>query len=207
MSEIANIEEQVRQCRICIEHPLGKPLPVAPRPVVRLSDTARVLIAGQAPGTRVHISGIPFDDASGDRLRGWMGVDRETFYDRSRLAILPMGFCFPGQDSKGGDLPPRKECAPAWRARLLAVMPQVELVMAVGQYAQAWHVGTLRGSSLSETVAKWRRIFDGTAGPRVLPMPHPSWRTRHWASRNPWFEAEFVPFLREEIKRLVEKSA
>lgn len=163
------------------------------------SPTARILIAGQAPGTKVHLSGIPFDDRSGDRLRDWLGVTRDIFYDRDRFAILPMGFCFPGQDAKGGDLPPRPECAPAWRARFLSAMPQVELVLAIGLYAQAWHLGGLRAGSLTETVADWRRIHQATTAPHVLPMPHPSWRNTGWLRKNPWFEQEFLPFLREKV--------
>jgi uracil-DNA glycosylase len=203
---IGDLEARVRACRICVERPAGRPLPHEPRPVVRLSITAKVLIAGQAPGTKVHLSGVPFDDASGDRLRAWMGIDRETFDDRSRLAILPMGFCFPGQDAKGGDLPPRRECAPAWRAELLAAMPQIELVLAVGQYAHAWHLGALRGASLTETVTNWRSIFESAAHPRIMPMPHPSWRTLTWAKKNPWFDAELLPVLRGEVERLMKKS-
>lgn len=202
-ADLEALAARVAACRICVEHPIGKPLPHAPRPVVRLSATARILIAGQAPGTRVNLSGIPFDDASGDRLRDWMGIDRATFYDQSRIAILPMGFCFPGQDAKGGDLPPRRECAPAWRDELLAAMPQVELALAVGQYAQAWHLQKRRGKSLTETVANWRAIYDAGGYPRVLPLPHPSWRTRAWATRNPWFASDLLPFLRAEVARLI----
>lgn len=200
---IGALEAQVAACRICVDHPKGKPLPVPPRPVVRISSTAKVLIAGQAPGTKVFASGIPFDDASGDRLRDWMGIGRETFYDRDRLAILPMGFCFPGQDAKGADLPPRRECAPAWRPQLLDAMPQVQLLLAVGQYAQAWHLGASRGKTLTETVARWRTIHDETSHPAIIPLPHPSWRTLSWAKKNPWFEAELLPFLKGEISRLM----
>src|SRR5690606_20221909 len=143
----------IRSCRICVERPLRAPLPHEPRPVVVASSTARVLIAGQAPGTKVHATGIPFNDRSGDRLRQWLGVTRDEFYDPVKFAIAPMGFCFPGQDSRGSDLPPRRECAPAWRASLLALMPQVELVLTVGSYAQEWHLGEERGASLTDTVA------------------------------------------------------
>lgn len=199
--EIESLEARIKSCRICVEHPAGKPLPVEPRPVVRLSSTARILIAGQAPGTKVFESGVPFDDASGDRLRDWMGLDREAFYNRDKLAILPMGFCFPGQDAKGSDLPPRRECAPAWREQTMAAMPQIELVLAVGQYAQAWHLRDLKQKTLTETVANWRAIVKST-NPQILPMPHPSWRTLAWAKKNPWFEAELLPFLRSEVARL-----
>ncbi len=195
----------IRACRICRDTPLGPPLPHEPRPVVVASRTARVLIAGQAPGTKVHASGKPFDDRSGDRLRDWLGVSREEFYDPAKFAIAPMGFCFPGQDAKGGDLPPRRECAPAWRASLLSHMPQVELVLAIGQYAQAWHLGGLRRGSLTETVADWRTIFLRNERPRVLPMPHPSWRNTGWLKKNPWFEADLLPVLRREVHSLIDR--
>lgn len=188
-----------RACRICRDTPLVRPLPHEPRPVLWPSSTARILIAGQAPGTKVHASGIPFDDRSGDRLRDWLGVTRDEFYDNERFAILPMGFCFPGQDAKGGDLPPRRECAPAWRRPLMDLMPQIDLVLAIGIYAQAWHMGEQRSASLTETVARWREIFEGSAAPRVLPLPHPSWRNTGWLKRNPWFETGLLPRLKEEV--------
>ncbi|WP_367714550.1 uracil-DNA glycosylase family protein [Nitratireductor sp. GISD-1A_MAKvit] len=196
---------RIRACRICVEAPQGNPLPHEPRPVVVGSRKARVLIAGQAPGTRVHASGLPFDDRSGDRLRDWLGVDRAAFYDPDLFAIVPMGFCFPGLDAKGGDLPPRKECAPAWRSSLLAEMPQIELVLVIGQYAQSWHLGDERSRTLTETVADWRRLLQLDRSPRVLPLPHPSWRNTGWLKRNPWFERELLPVLREGIYRLVMK--
>lgn len=199
---IAQLATRVRACRICVESPVGKPLPHEPRPVLQVSPTARVLIAGQAPGTKVQASGIPFDDRSGDRLRDWLGMDRDAFYDPTRLAILPMGFCFPGQDAKGSDLPPRRECAPAWRSQLMAAMPQVELVLVIGIYAQAWHLGGLRAGSLTETVENWRSIYDSTTQPHILPMPHPSWRNTAWIRRHPWFESDLLPLLRAEVRRL-----
>ncbi|MCB1489376.1 MAG: uracil-DNA glycosylase family protein, partial [Bauldia sp.] len=182
----------MRACRICRDHPLGARLPHEPRPVFQVSRTATICVAGQAPGTRVHASGRPFTDPSGDRLRAWMGVDSATFYDERRLAIVPMGFCFPGQDSRGADLPPRKECPPAWRARLIAELPAIRLVLAVGAYAQGWHLGPLAGRSLTETVGAWREIAEAT-DPVVVPLPHPSWRNNAWLRRNPWFEAELLP--------------
>lgn len=203
VAELARLEEEVRACRICVERPQGKPLPHEPRPVTRVSATAKILIVGQAPGTKVHASGIPFDDRSGDRLRDWLGMSRDEFYDRDRMAVLPMGFCFPGQDAKGGDLPPRRECAPAWRAKFLTAMPQVELLVAIGLYSQAWHLGDLRSGSLTETVADWKRIYDKTASPHILAMPHPSWRNTGWLKKNRWFEAELLPFLRAEVDRLL----
>ena len=189
----------IRACTLCRDHPAGRPLPHAPRPVLRVSETAAICIAGQAPGTRVHASGTPFTDPSGDRLRGWMGVDADTFYDATRIAIVPMGFCFPGLDAHGGDLPPRRECAPAWRAPLFAALPRIELVLAVGLYAQAWHLGPLARGNLTETVSAWREIVAATHRPTVIPLPHPSWRNNAWISRNPWFEAELLPYLRGEI--------
>jgi len=164
------------------------------------SRAARILIAGQAPGTRVHASGLPFDDRSGDRLRGWMGVSRVEFYNPDKFAIVPMGFCFPGYDDKGSDLPPRRECAPIWYARLMAEMPQIELVLAVGQYAQAWHLGRNRGASVTETVLQWRSFFASQRKPLVLPLPHPSWRNTAWLKKNPWFEKELLPVLKREIQ-------
>ncbi len=181
-------------------------MPHAPRPVLRGSPGARVLVAGQAPGTRVHATGLPFNDPSGDRLRGWMGVDRATFYDESRIAVVPMGLCFPGQDAKGGDLPPRPECAAAWHDNVMRTLRGVELALAIGSYAQRWHLRRLGldrhlRSSLSETVAGWRSILAASDGPRVLVLPHPSWRNTGWLKKHPWFEAELLPVLRTEVAR------
>lgn len=189
---------EIRACRTCRDAPAGKPLPHEPRPVVRASATATICIVGQAPGTRVHTSGKPFTDPSGDRLRDWMGIDAETFYDERRIAIVPMGFCFPGQDARGADLPPRKECAPAWQARLLGHLPNIRLMLLVGSYAQTWHLGDTAGKSLTATVAAWREIAAST-NPVMLPMPHPSWRNNGWLRKNPWFEADLLPWLRSAI--------
>lgn len=199
--------EEIRACRICRDQPAGgleKALPHEPRPVVIASQTAPILIAGQAPGTRVHQSGRPFTDPSGDRLRDWLGVGEAEFYDPARFAIVPMGFCFPGLDAKGYDLPPRRECAPAWQARLLAQLPQIRLILAIGQYAQRWHLGSLRRNNLTQTVAAWREILAATddATP-VFPLPHPSWRNTAWLKRNPWFEAELLVELRRRVAGLV----
>ena len=188
---------EVRGCTLC-----AADLPLGPRPVLRPSATARLLIVGQAPGTKVHESGIPWNDPSGDRLRDWMGICRETFYDRRRIAIMPMGFCYPGRLPKGGDAPPRPECAPHWHAALLALMPAVELTLLVGGYAQAHYLGSRRGRTLTETVARWRDFL-----PEYLPTPHPSWRTRGWVARNPWFEAELLPDLRARVAALVAPEA
>jgi len=198
-TRVSDLSGRIAACRICRDAPEGKQLPHEPRPVTRLSSTARVLIAGQAPGTKVHASGLPFNDRSGDRLRNWMGVTRDEFYDTVRFAIAPMGFCFPGQDAKGGDLPPRRECAPAWRAEVIGSMPQVELVLAIGLYAQRWHLGPSCFSSLTETVRNWRSAFFRNTMPKIMPLPHPSWRNTGWLKANPWFEEELLPVLRAEI--------
>lgn len=204
--ELAAIVAAIGACRICAERPDGPPLPHAPRPVVRVSPQARLLIAGQAPGLRVHRSGLPFDDPSGDRLRGWMGVDSATFYDVSRIAVAAMSFCFPGYDAQGSDLPPRRECAPQWHDALFAALPQVETILAVGKYAQDYHLRRLgralpAGASVAETVGRWRDLCD--LRPRIIPLPHPSWRNSGWLKRNAWFEAELVPALRDEVGRLI----
>jgi uracil-DNA glycosylase len=198
-SDLDALFGEIRGCRICVDHPIGKPLPHVPRPVIRGDATARILIAGQAPGTRVHASGKPFTDPSGDRLRDWMGLDEAAFYDEARIAIVPMGFCFPGLDAKGGDLPPRRECAPAWRDRVMAQLPAVKLVLAVGLYAQRWHLGQSVRKGLTETVSDWRAILEERSGPAILPLPHPSWRNSGWLKRNPWFEDELLPVLRARI--------
>lgn len=177
---------EIRACRAC-------DLPHEPRPVVWAHPQARILIAGQAPGRRVHESGIPWDDPSGDRLRQWMGLDRAAFYQRDQIAVAAMGFCYPGT-VKGADLPPRPECAPLWRARLLAELKQVRLTLLVGQYAQRYHLGVDAKHTLAETVRAWREYPE-----TVLPLPHPSWRNTAWLKRNPWFEAELAPELRRRV--------
>lgn len=191
----------IRACRVCVESPRGKPLPHEPRPVLRASGTARLVICGQAPGTRVHASGRPFTDRSGDRLRDWMGVTPEEFYDEARVAIVPMGFCFPGHDTKGGDLPPRRECVTLWHDRLFGALPQVELVLAVGLYAQDFLLGKAKDKTLQETMLRWREHLKAERYPRVLPLPHPSWRNNAWLAKNPWFEIELLPVLRREVRR------
>jgi uracil-DNA glycosylase len=201
--QLAALVDRIRGCRICRDEPRGAPLPHEPRPVLRVSSNARLCLCSQAPGTRVHASGTPFTDPSGERLRAWMGVTPEEFYDANRLAIVPMGFCFPGLEASGGDLPPRRECAPAWREPLFKALPQFELVLLVGQYAQRWHLGKRAEKSLTATVANWRAyVADGNTT-KFLPMPHPSWRNNHWLKRHPWYEAELLPFLRAEVRRLM----
>ena len=206
--DIEALAAQIRACRICRDTPLGQPLPHEPRPVLRASASARIAVFSQAPGVRVHASGIPFTDPSGVRLRAWMGVTDAEFYDTARVAIVPMGFCFPGHDAKRGDLPPRRECAPAWRVPLLAAMPRLELILLVGQYAQRWHLPADQSAGgLTATVARWREIaatspVAGVAAtpPVHVPLPHPSWRNSGWLIRNPWFEAELLPWLRNRIR-------
>ncbi|MDP4795807.1 MAG: uracil-DNA glycosylase family protein [Rhodospirillales bacterium] len=186
---------RVRACEICRDH-----LPLGPRPVVRISATASILIIGQAPGTKVHASGIPWDDPSGDRLRDWMGLGSDVFYDTAQIAIMPTGFCYPGRDLKGGDLPPRPECAPTWHDSLRAHLKDVRLTLLVGMYAQAYCLGEARKRTMTETVAAWRDY-----GPDVIPTPHPSWRTTAWARKNPWFEAELVPEIQLRVDKLIKK--
>ncbi len=186
------LHDQIRACRLCAAY-----IP-EPRPVLRPSATARLLIAGQAPGTRVHASGVPFTDPSGDRLRAWMGVDKDVFYDTARIAIVPMGFCFPGLDAQGGDKPPRPECAREWRHKLFALMPQVELMLLVGAYAQGWHLRGRAKASLTETVRAWTDY-----APAFIPLPHPSWRNTAWIKKNPWFESDLLPYLRARVRELV----
>ena len=190
--------KEIRACRICVERPRGAPLPHEPRPVFQASKAARLAIFGQAPGKRVHESGRPFTDPSGDRLRDWMGVDEKIFYDPKRLAIVPMGFCFPGYDAKGSDLPPRKECAEAWRERLMAALPNIETAILVGGYAQKWHLGPKAGKSITETVSRWR-----DHAPAFFATPHPSWRNNAWLKKNPWFESDLLPVLRKRVAALV----
>ncbi len=186
--------EHVRSGKICADS-----LPLGPRPVLQCGRRARILIAGQAPGRRVHDSGVAFDDPSGDRLRDWMGLERETFYDPDRIAILPMGFCYPGS-SKAGDLPPRPECAPAWRAPLLAQLPRIELILVLGAHAHRHHFDDSH-ASLTRRVADWRRYW-----PDVIPLPHPSPRNNRWLKQNPWFAADLLPVLRARIAALLGDS-
>jgi len=194
------VAARIAACTACADRFAATRTGHAPRPVVRLSGRARVLVAGQAPGARVHASGIPFDDASGDRLRDWMGIDRAVFYDPARVAIAPMAFCFPGYDAKGADLPPPPLCADLWRAQALAAMPQVALILLVGGHAQRWHLGG-RARSVTANVTDWRARTG--AAPALLPLPHPSWRNTAWVKRNPWFEAEVLPWLRAALPPLL----
>lgn len=182
---------EVRRCTLCAAH-----LPLGPRPVLQADGQARILVVGQAPGRRVHETGIPFNDPSGDRLRDWLGVTPEIFYDPRRIALLPMGFCYPGT-GRSGDLPPRPECAATWRARLLAGLTGVRLTVVIGQYAQAWHLPT-DGGSLTERVRGWQ-----THWPAVVPLPHPSPRNNRWLKQNPWFAETLLPALRQRVAEVL----
>ena len=183
----------IAACRACAPE-----LPHEPRPVVRVSQRTRLLICGQAPGRRVHESGLPFTDPSGDRLRGWMGVDYETFYRRPEIGVAAMAFCFPGTNPKGGDFPPPPRCAQLWRPQLLQQLPQVELTLLVGGYAQEWALGGRMQANMTQTVRAWRDY-----APAILPMPHPSWRNTGWLKRNPWFEDEVTPYLRQRVLEIL----
>jgi uracil-DNA glycosylase len=187
---------EVRGCTVCV-----KSLPLGPRPVLRARRSARLMIIGQAPGTRVHETGIPWNDASGRRLREWLDVDDETFYDESRIAIVPMGFCYPGANPKGGDNPPRPECAPLWHSPLRSALDRIELTLLVGQYAQRWYLADRRKKTMTDTVRAYAEYL-----PDYLPTPHPSWRTTHWQKRNPWFEAEVLPALRRRVHALLDSG-
>jgi len=201
-TELARLVREVRACRICRDAPDRDPLPHEPRPVLRPSVTARICICSQAPGVRVHASGKPFTDPSGDRLRTWLGVTPQEFYDQRRVAIVPMGFCFPGHDSAGGDLPPRRECARAWHQPLFALMPQFELLLLVGSHAQRWHLGA-GNTPMTAMVGRWRQQLGAAAKPRRVALPHPSWRNNAWLSANSWFERELLPELQREVRRLL----
>jgi uracil-DNA glycosylase len=194
MSNLAAAIKAARACRLCADE-----LPLGPRPVFHLDADVRLLLISQAPGTKVHETGLPFNDRSGDRLREWLGIDRETFYGNRRFGIMAMGFCYPGIDARGGDKPPMKTCAPTWHPRFLALLPRVELKLLVGQYALARYLGDRRRDSLTATVRAWRDFM-----PEFLPLPHPSWRNTAWLKRNPWFECEVVPELQRWVRRLLE---
>ena len=194
MASATSLFNEVRRCTICAEH-----LPLGPRPIFQLHPQARILIAGQAPGRKVHESGVPFSDASGDRLRQWLGMTPEVFYDPKQIALVPMGFCFPGT-GKAGDLPPRPECAPAWREKLLRQLKHLKLTLVIGQYALAWHLPDA-GESVTSAVQSWREHW-----PDTVPLPHPSPRNNMWLRRNPWFEKELLPQLRARVAKVLESE-
>jgi uracil-DNA glycosylase len=185
----------IRACTVCSDF-----LAAGPRPIVQFSDTARIVIIGQAPGSKVHASGVPWNDDSGDRLRTWTGLSKDEFYDPARVALVPMGFCYPGKGS-GGDLPPRPECAPLWHARIMAQLPVRRLTLLVGTYAQQAYLKLPKGATLAETV----RAFDGY-GPDFFPLPHPAWRSIIWIKRNPWFEEDVLPTLRSSLRAMLDKK-
>ena len=190
-SSLSSLLTEVRACTLCVAH-----LPLGPRPIVQVDSTARILIAGQAPGRKVHETGIPFNDASGDRLRNWLGISSEVFYDASQIALLPMGFCFPGT-GKSGDFPPRAECAPAWRAPLLSHLKTLQLTLVIGQFALAYHLPNA-GATVTEVVQAWREHW-----PLLVPLPHPSPRNNLWLKRNPWFEEELIPILQARVSEVL----
>lgn len=192
-NDFASLLTEIRGCEIC-----AADLPLGPRPVLRMTETARIAIIGQAPGTRVHESGIPWDDRSGARLREWLALDAKTFYDETRVAIMPMGFCYPGVDKNGGDKPPRKECAPEWHTVLWPHLGEVEITLLVGAYAQKYYLGKTAKKTMTATVAAWREYQ-----PKFLPMPHPSWRNTAWLRKNPWFEEALLPPLQDRIRALI----
>lgn len=195
MTMAAKIEDllaEIRACTVCRDLPLG------PRPVLQAGSGAKILIAGQAPGIRVHTTGIPFNDPSGDRLRQWMGVGREVFYDPAKVNIVPMGFCYPGTVPKKGDLPPRSECRATWHDRVFETLPKQHVRLIIGQYAHDYHLGDQRGKTLTETVKNWRAF-----APEIFPLPHPSPRNLLWLKKNPWFENEVIPALQARIKEVL----
>jgi uracil-DNA glycosylase len=191
--EFARLLQEIRGCTVCAAH-----LPLGPRPIVRGLPTSRLLVISQAPGTLVHETGLSFNDRSGDRLREWMGIDREVFYDESRVAVMGMGFCYPGRDAKGGDLPPRPECAPLWHGRLRPQFAAVGLTLLVGSYAVRYYLPEMRRESLGQVTARWREYL-----PTYFVLPHPSWRTTAWERKNPWFAAEALPELKRRIAALL----
>ena len=189
-SKLLAVEKEIRTCTLCTAD-----MALAPKPVLSVSPTATILIAGQAPGNLAMQSGRPFTDPSGVRLRAWMGVDDETFYDASKIAIVPMGFCFPGYDKNGSDIPPMKRCAEVWRAKLLAELPAIKVTLLVGGYAQKWHLGKRMGRNLTETVRQWQTY----TSEGLFTLPHPSWRNTGWIKKNPWFETDTLPALKSAI--------
>ena len=194
MATLDALVAEIRACTLCAPF-----LPLGPRPVLRASATARMLIVSQAPGTRVHESGIPWNDRSGDRLRDWLQLDRDTFYDASRIAIVPMGFCYPGTDKHGGDNPPRPECAPLWHPRVMPHLENIRLTLLIGAYAQQRYLGKARRPTMTATVANYREHL-----PAMLALPHPSWRTTGWQRRNPWFDHDVLPVLRHAVRAALE---
>lgn len=191
-TEYKKLESDAKNCTLCTPY-----LPLGPRPIFQIHPKAKILVAGQAPGSKVHVTGIPFDDPSGDRLREWMGIGKSIFYNSEQVAILPMGFCYPGT-GKSGDLPPRKECSDKWRNLLLNIMPNIQLTLVIGQYALDWHLKNQKKKNLTETVKAWKEYW-----PEHLPLPHPSPRNNIWLKKNAWFEEDIVPELKRHIAQLL----
>ena len=194
-NDLLKLKSELAKCTLCSERFAATATAHSPRSVVWFDRGARVLIAGQAPGNKVHASGVPFTDPSGDRLRDWLGVDEETFYDRSQVAIVPMAFCFPGYTKNGSDLPPPPICAKTWRTGIVQALPGIKLTLLIGSYAQKWHLGADKAPTVTNTVKSWREF-----GPNVFPLPHPSWRNTAWIKRNPWFESDLLPVLKTTVK-------
>jgi uracil-DNA glycosylase len=207
--EFQGLMQCVRACRICRDAPrYGHALAHEPRPVLQARPSARICIISQAPGARAHASGRPYTDPSGVRIRNWLGLDEEAFYDARNIAIVGMGLCFPGNDAKGGDLPPRRECAETWHSRILAQLPDVELMLLIGQYAQRWRLDRrFTKDGVTGAVRQWRSIYEAASAPRVMPLPHPSWRNSGWLDHHPWFEAELLPVLRADIAGLLGRDS
>lgn len=207
-SQPSALFEAVGACRLCAERFAATKTAHPPRPVLQPGPRARLCIASQAPGLRAHDAGRPFEDASGDRLRAWLGLERATFYDPERVAILPMGFCFPGYSAKGADLPPPKICAETWRADVMAAHPRLELILSIGRYSQDWHLPGSRGAPLSARASAWRAQLEATVAgaARIVAMPHPSWRNNAWLKKNPWFEAEALPAIRAAVAGCVHQQ-
>jgi uracil-DNA glycosylase len=192
VNEMESLLKTIRACEICTDLPLG------PRPVLQAQSSAKILLIGQAPGTKVHATGIPWNDPSGDRLRDWMNIDRDTFYDDSRIAFMPMGFCYPGKLERGGDKPPRPECAPAWHEKVMAALPDIQLTLLIGLYAQGYYLKERKSKTLTGTVERWREFL-----PEIIVTPHPSWRTTGWQRKNPWYEDDLIPVLRRRVLELL----
>jgi uracil-DNA glycosylase len=200
-TSLENLQAKITDCTICADRFAATETAHSPRPVAWLSSNAPILIAGQAPGARVHESGRPFTDPSGDRLRDWLGVDEDTFYDRSKFAILPMAFCFPGYDAKGSDLPPPKICADTWRAQSMTEMPKMKLTLLIGGYAQKWHLPDTKKLNVTKRVEGWRDY-----APAVFALPHPSWRNTGWLKKHTWFESDLLPVLRARVRDLLKDT-
>ncbi|MBN9543410.1 MAG: uracil-DNA glycosylase family protein [Alphaproteobacteria bacterium] len=193
MDDLEILLRNIRNCNFCTDLPLG------PRPIIRTTKSAKILIIGQAPGTKAHDSNTPWNDASGNRLRDWLGLSKEAFYDEKQIAIIPMGFCYPGKDKNGGDKPPKKECSKLWHESLLNLMPNLELTLLVGSYSQKYYLKDKIKENMTKTVYAWQEYL-----PKFIPLPHPSWRNTAWLKKNPWFERDLLPFLRQQVHKILD---